>query len=886
MSREILPPHLNFTSYDLNITPDLEQFTYKCKETIVFFVSSETDEITLNGKDFNIDHVTVVYDGEIYTPTEINRYSPETVTLSLPIVLIPKIGMYGIINLELSGTINDQLCGFYRTAYTSVDGQKKYAGTTQFESHDARRAFLCADEPGRKATFAVTLNVPKDLQALSNTPIQKESQCTWNSALKTVQFNQTPLMSTYLLAWYIGELEFVETTCKLPKTDKPLTIRTYTTPGKKDQATFANDFGAKVIAYFSEYFDIDYPLEKLDQIGVPDFAAGAMENWGLVTYRETALLTSSTTSVGTKMRVAETIAHELAHQWFGNLVTPEWWNELWLKEGFATYIAWMALDKFYPEWKCWDYFVANVFEQALALDELDSSHPINNDVKFVSDIDEIFDTISYLKGASMLRMLAAWLGEKDFQKGLVEYLKMFKYQNTTSEDLWNHLSTASGKNVAEVMDSWINQQGFPLVTVSKNRFNQYLFSQEPYGGDQTDLRLWKIPLNMNWLLPEPQLLSEMILEEPWSCIKIDDGQELVKANIGRTGFYRMRYHPSMDQTLKAYIDQKKLSAVDRGEIFSGMFDLAKRGYDVTTRALGFLSSYEDESEYIVWSEIVSRLNSLKFVSTGSDCGPQIKAKIESFYKKCLTPHLVKLGWDFSQNDTYEMTKFRQLVISTLAGIGEPTVLETCRNCFADFVKTVNESADGTGVADFSSLNPNIRLSVFVAVIRFSETGEEFEALKDLYSKVTDPAVRVEILKALGSTPDGLLLGQALDFSFKSGQVRIQDMDYVLLSLYPGNSILAWKYITGNWIKILSVFGNGGMGLLHGLVCFPLDGLLLPDEIKCAKDFLAEQEADVKTIRNSIKQEFEQTQKLLEWFNRDRERLIEWSAPDGSPDGSE
>ena len=329
------------------------------------------------------------------------------------------------------------MCGFYRTKYTAADGSEKFAGTTQFESHDARRAFLCADEPGRKSTFSVTLNVDKDLTALCNTPVLSENECVWDPSKKTVQFEITPVMSSYLVAWYVGELEYSETECVQPCSGKTTIVRTYTVPGKRDQGIYANDFAAKVLQYFSKYFDIDYPLAKLDQIAVPDFAAGAMENWGLVTYRDLLILYNDSSSEFMKMQVAATIAHELAHQWFGNLVTPEWWNDLWLKEGFATYIGWMAVDYFNPEWKCWEYFVAERYQRALALDELDSSHPINNDVKKVSQIDEIFDTISYLKGASMLRMLANLLGRIRFpmwSPNISEKISISKYNHGRSLD--------------------------------------------------------------------------------------------------------------------------------------------------------------------------------------------------------------------------------------------------------------------------------------------------------------------------------------------------------------------------------------------------------------------------------------------------------------------
>lgn len=864
--REILSQHLKFTHYDLDITPNLVDFKFDCSETIVFYVAQATKEIILNGKHLTVDHVRVVYDGEVYIPSV--RYEKETIHFEFEHELEPIIGMNGTIAIKFRGTLNDHLCGFYKTRYVLPDGTEKFAGTTQFESHDARRAFVCADEPGKKATYALTLNVPKPLIALSNTPVASSTECIWDNTLKTVRFRSTPVMSSYLVAWYVGELEYVETTCKQPLSGKETTVRTYTTPGKKEQAEYANEYAAKVLEYFADYFDIDYPLPKMDQIAVPDFAAGAMENWGLVTYREQLILQNESTSDFMKMQIAATIAHELAHQWFGNLVTPEWWNDLWLKEGFATYIGWMAVNHFNPEWKCWQYFTVECYQRALALDELDSSHPINNNVKKVEEVDEIFDTISYLKGASMLRMLASWLGESDFKMGMRTYLKKFQYQNAVTEDLWEHLSISSNKNVAETMDSWINQQGYPLVTVSKNRFNQYLFSQQPYGGERTDRRKWKIPLNLSWKVKD-DVLFDTVLEDSWTMVGIENNQQLVKVNMGRSGFFRTQYDPSMDFYLKECIKSCKLETLDRSEIFATMFDLGKRGYDDTLRALEFLEYYENEPDFLVWYEIISRLNNLKFVWKDH---PVVRESINTFLTRVLKPQLQTLGWDFKVEDTYQTMKMRQLVISTLAGIGEETVLNTCRKCFDDFIRDPSSP-------DNSALNPNIRLSVFVSVVRHSGgAGKELQQLRDAFSQVASLEIRCEILEALGSTKDPEELKKSFDFSFKSGLVRLQDMDYVLYNIDKSLTMNAWEYITKNWDNILETFGTNGVGggLIHWLVCAPLSNMILPEERHQVADFLEKHEKDVQSIQNGIRQVTERCEKLYEWYARDKDAVISWA----------
>jgi len=853
LQREVLGEDVKFIHYDLNITPNFSDFIFNLYETITFNLEKTTNEIILNAKDLVIEKSIVIYGGEILTPSSI-KYEKETVHLLFSKELLYENDNYGIIQAHVRGEINDKMCGFYRSKYTFEESEK-FAGTTQFESHDARRAFLCADEPGKKSTFSVTLNVEKELTALSNTPVVSEIDCDWNSDLKSIRFDKTPIMSTYLLAWYIGELEYVETTCKQPKTQNDIIIRTYTTPGKKDNAIYANNYAAKVLEYFAEYFDIDYPLEKLDQIAVPDFSAGAMENWGLVTYRETYILSSDTTSSYMKMQIAETISHELAHQWFGNLVTPLWWNDLWLKEGFATYISIMAVNHFDPEWKSWEYFVSTYCEGALSLDELSSSHPINNNVSRVEDVDEIFDTISYLKGASMLRMLAQWLGPDVFRQGLRTYLKEFKYENAVTDDLWKHLSNSSGMSVKELMDSWINVQGYPLVKVCKEN-DKYNLTQLDYGNKLSGNN-WNIPLSI--ILQNGDHMK-LIMNDNTMNLDLKDSN-LLTINNERIGFFRTVYSNEMDSHFMKLIEEKGLNVFNRAEIFSTLFDLSKEGYHKTSRSLNIIHAYKDE-EYLVWNSIISRLNSLKFVWKNNDL---VKIGIEDFYKKSLKKYVTELGWNPNECDTYQTIKMRNLVISTLAGIGEEKTLEKCRFYFSEFIKSIRN-----GDNDFK-INSDIRFSVFASVVRFSENNNEVTQLIDIFNLVNSAEIKVEILKAIGCTRDKETLIKSLEFAFKSNIVRAQDNDYVLLNVDNGMVKHAWEYLCSNW-DLIKKLGNG---IGKWTVCSILRTTILPEEQEYICKFLDNHEEDIKNIRNSIKQCIERNAKLYEWYQRDNDDVIEW-----------
>uniref|UniRef100_A0A1X7VNA5 Uncharacterized protein n=1 Tax=Amphimedon queenslandica TaxID=400682 RepID=A0A1X7VNA5_AMPQE len=429
-----LPTDVVPVNYTLELKPDLQKFTFAGKVCITLKVNTPTKTVCLNSADIEISNVTC---GD-QVGTVSYQKEDERVSFDFPQeISSPE----ATLNIVFTGILNDQMKGFYRSKYTRPDEPdvERYTAVTQFEF--SRLDCLACCSPRLHA----------------NTDVKETKE---DGDSKTVVFNRTPIMSTYLLAFIVGEYDYIE-----DKDSNGVVVRVYTPLGKKEQGRFALNIATKTLPFYRKYFNVPYPLPKIDLIAIPDFAAGAMENWGLVTYRERLLLASEDSPISSKQIVAIVVGHELAHQWFGNLVTMEWWTDLWLNEGFASWIEYLCVDYCHPEFDIWTQFLAQDYAQALSLDALSNSHPIEVIVGPPSEVEEIFDTISYSKGASVIRMLHNWIGDDDFRKGMNAYLTKYEYKNTKTVDLWTCLAAASGKPVMEVMKTWTQQMGYPVLTV-------------------------------------------------------------------------------------------------------------------------------------------------------------------------------------------------------------------------------------------------------------------------------------------------------------------------------------------------------------------------------------------------------------------------------------
>src|SRR5580700_2934653 len=479
-----LPRTIEPEIYHIELEPDIATATFSGTVRIDAVVHETADEIVLNAAELAISDVEVLTSDGITVLCSVSFNDELEQVTFRPADLIPPGPC--TISCRFSGTLNDKLRGFYRSTYTGPDGETHTMATTQFESVDARRAFPCFDEPDRKAVFEITLIVEPDLDAISNSPIVDIDQVGDN---QRIRFAPTMKMSTYLVAFVVGRLEMTET---VDVDGVPL--RVVCTPGKLPLAEFALEVGAFALRFFTEYFNIPYPGDKVDLVAIPDFAAGAMENLGCITFRDTALLVDQDEAARSELeRVADVIAHELAHMWFGDLVTMGWWEGIWLNEAFATFMEVLCVDAFRPAWERWVSFGLER-EAALAVDGLHSTRPIEYPVGSPDEANGMFDVLTYQKGGSVLRMLEQYLGAEVFRDGVRRYLTEHSYGNTVTADLWDALEAVSGQPVRAVMDSWILQGGHPVVSRTDGTLAQAPFSYGSRGRTSAIGERWSVPV--------------------------------------------------------------------------------------------------------------------------------------------------------------------------------------------------------------------------------------------------------------------------------------------------------------------------------------------------------------------------------------------------------
>ncbi|KAL4788415.1 peptidase family M1-domain-containing protein [Aspergillus varians] len=788
----VKPGHYGISLFDLQLG---DSWGYKGIVKITSKVNGPTNEVVLNSKEIEVLHAEVLRtDGaNLATASDISYdQKSERVTLRFPEEL-PQSEI--IVSISFTGTMNNAMAGFYRSKYKSTveptpdtpkEGDFYYMLSTQFESCDARRAFPCFDEPNLKATFDFEIEVPRGQTAISNMPVKSEKDGS-KPEFKVVSFDTTPVMSTYLLAWAVGDFDYVEALTERKYQGNSIPVRVYTTKGLKEQARFALECAHRTIDYFSEVFEIEYPLPKADLLAVHEFAMGAMENWGLVTYRTTAVLFDEGKSdTRYKNRIAYVVAHELAHQWFGNLVTMDWWDELWLNEGFATWVGWLAVDHFYPEWNIWSQFVAEGVQQAFQLDSLRASHPIQVPVKNALEVDQIFDHISYLKGSSVIRMLSTHLGRETFLQGVAQYLKAHAYGNATTNDLWSALSQASKQDVNSFMDPWIRKIGFPVVTVTEEtgqleiRQNRFLSTGD--AKPEEDQTTWWIPLGIK---SGPGLTAQ----EPRALVSKADtiqsiGQDsFYKINKDLSGFYRTNYSPNRLEKLGQSLGS--LSTEDKIGLIGDAAALAVSGEGTSAALLSLLEGFKDERNYLVWSQISSSVGNLRSVFSQNEA---VAEGLKKFARELSSPAAKKIGWEFKPDEDYLTVQLRKLLIAMSGLAGNESIVTEAKKRF-DLWATAK---------DKSAIHTNLRSTIFSIAVS-EGTRTEYNSVKDEYLR-TDSVDGKEIcLAALGRTKDAVLVDDYLDFVF-SDKVAIQDVHNGAVSLATNSKVrhLLWEYLKKNW----------------------------------------------------------------------------------------
>ncbi|MDQ5971101.1 MAG: puromycin-sensitive aminopeptidase [Patescibacteria group bacterium] len=830
-----LPSHITPIRYNLTLKPDLENFTFWGKEVIDLVIDKEVKEITLHSKDIDIETAQA----GVQFATKISYdIKAETATFTFK-NKIPK----GKIKLTLvfNGIINETLRGFYKSKY-EIDGVTKHLATTQFEATDARRAFPCFDEPAQKAVFDVSLIIPGTHTAISNTlPTSiKEHE----AGYKIISFAPTPKMSTYLLAFIIGDFEYVE------KNAGQTLVRVYTTSGKKHQAKFALDTAIRCLEFYNKYFDIPYPLPTLDLIAIPDFESAAMENWGAITFRETALLVDAeNTSLVTKQWVAIVIAHEIAHQWFGNLVTMKWWTDLWLNEGFASYMENLCTDHLFPEWHVWDLYLADRYAVALKLDALQNSHPVEVTVHHPDEISEIFDMVSYAKGSAVIRMLAEYLGADVFRDGLRHYLKKHSYNNTETIQLWESFEKVSKKNVVKMMNTWTKQTGYPLITLSK-KGNQYSAAQERFFSSRISREKYNKGKKQLWHTPFAYKTNNEILK----TISTKNKVPLIGANIGKLNFeersfVRTRYDKETILRLKEEILDGKLSVKDRLGLIRDMFALAEGGYIDTVTALDFSLAYKNETEYIVWAELASGIGKV-YALFGDDT-------YKKYALSLFSPLAEKMTWNHIKGEPHSHTFLRSLAISGAGSYGDKNIIKHAEILFKDRIK--------------NPIRADIRSTVY-AIVAQNGGQKEWNLFKNLYLKEKMHEEQERYGRALAQFRDNKNLCATLHFAISS-DVRTQDAPFMIGAVW-GNTYgrdLAWKFVKSNYKIILKTWGEGGHFLSRLLS--PLGTHSTKKDAEDIKKFFKRNPAPGSA--RTLEQAYEKIYSNVSWVQADKNNVKKW-----------
>ncbi len=838
----LLPDDVKFIHYDLELEPDFEKFEFRGAVRITCQVIRPTKSITLHAAGLTFSAgARVGYENHcgndvISFASQIQfDDAQERVTIQFEKELPTKL-VY--LTIAYSGELNDSMKGFYRSSYVAADGTTKYLAVTQCESTDARRVLPCGDEPALKATFAVTLIRPVGMHALSNMPIHWDVPHGDNK--RKVQFGVTPKMSTYLLAIVIGDLDFIETEMK-----SGTRVRVYTTPGKSEQGRFALETACRALEFYNAYFWIKYPLPKLDMVAIPDFAAGAMENWGLVTYRENALLIDPVhSSAAAYKRVAEVVCHELAHMWFGNLVTMTWWTHLWLNEGFATWVASHAMHHLFPDWNVWNHFVADEYEAGLQLDALRSTHPIEVAVSHPDEISQIFDDIAYAKGASVIRMIHEELGAEAFREGLHRYLHRFAYGNASTDDLWASLSQASGQDVAALMSSWTKQPGFPIVRFFDDIDDDHTtthIEQERFVADGS--ALLPSEREQRWKLPR------QIYQQEGNSWKI---------NVGQSSFVRVHYTSEHLRGLGYSIEHGTLPPLDRYGIISDTHALTRAGKVDVVDLLTLIAMYRRETDYTVWTAVTAALADLR--SLVEDDAVLVR-RFKEFECRILTRIHGVLGVVEGTNDSHDTKLLRGLIMGAIGSAGNRPTIHQARALFMDHFS-------GTEI-----LNPNLRAPTYKLIAR-EANWDYYTKLIALLEQATLQEERVRILHAMGLVEEPAIIQDLLALIFERKLIRTSDIVYVMPAMgsHPGGRLALWDYVRTNWGVINESYGKGTR-----MISRILEGMISGHATTNAADMFEVffHLNPVPSATSKIAQSIETVRTRAAWRQRDSAKIAEF-----------
>jgi puromycin-sensitive aminopeptidase len=832
LPRDVVPSH-----YELVLEPDLDTARFAGTAAITVEVVSPTDEVVCNALDLEIHDAVLVSGGRTIALSATVDEAGERVTLRAP---HPLPAGPASLQLRFAGTLNDKLRGFYRSTFTDDAGVTHTMATTQFEATDARRAFPCWDEPDFKASFGVTLVIDERLDAVSNGALVSDEPT--GDGRRRLRFAPTMVMSTYLVAFVVGPLEFTRT---VDAGGVPL--RVVHRPGRAHLAELGLDVGAFCLRYFADYFDVPYPGDKVDLVSIPDFAFGAMENLGCVTFRETALLVDPATATQPELqRVVDVVAHELAHMWFGDLVTMRWWNGIWLNEAFATFMEMKATDAYRPDWQRWtDFGLSRT--AAFDVDSLQSTRPIEYEVVSPADAEGMFDVLTYEKGAAVVRMLEQYLGEQRFREGIRAYMRTHAYGNTETSDLWDAIETASGEPVRRIMESWIFQRGYPVVSVTGRDERGIALAQHrfrfgtPAADDATT---WFVPVRARVQGPSGEREVRLLLDGATGVLPVAADEDIVTLNVEGSGFYRVQLDGAALLRI-AESGPSGLSPIERYGLVDDTVALALARRVDAPVLMAFLGGFGDEDDLSVWQRIVGALDALWRATAPTDRAP-FAARIDAIVR----PAHARLAGAPDLDD-----RGRQLRATLFGALGRlagaPDVVAEARRIRAEGHDDPSLVAAALSVvATHATADDH---AAFVRELRAATSPQDEDRLRGALTEVPG-AAELNATAALVLTPD----------------IRSQDGPYLLARAMQNrvHGDRVWRFVTDHWDDLNTRFPSNSIArMLSGIVA-----LAEPATAAAVTEFLAAH--PVPQGRTQVDQHLERLQVNVDFRQRARPLLAQ------------
>lgn len=837
-----LPRHITPSHYSICLDLDFDNLDFDGDVLIDIGVSEATDEIILNAADLDVASVTVrESDIEVRGISFDDEY--ERMTISLDSTMRP--GTYSL-NIKYRGTINDQLRGLYQSVYRDSDGEEHLIATSQCQSTDARRILPCWDEPDFKATYQTTMVVPEHLEAFSNT--RELERIDLGNGRVEFRFAQTMKMSSYLLAFVAGPFEATE-----PREVLGTPMRIIVPKGNLHLTDVAMENAVFCFEYLSDYYGIPYPGDKLDHIAIPDFAAGAMENVGLITYRDAYLIIDEKRASHAELQASlDVIGHEIAHQWFGNLVTLAWWEGAWLNEAFASFMELKATDTKKPQWKRWLAFGNLEVAGAMTTDQLTTTRPIEFEVNAPDEVDEMFDAITYGKGSAVLRMIEMFIEEDRFRIGVGNYLSKHQYGNTVTPDLWEALDGVCVWPVSEIMDTWIYQRGFPQIDVVRTpdglKFSQQRYLVTP---DERDTTIWSVPLQLRGSIDGEPFHRKVLLDSHADTIRLEGNIDWVVANAWGHGFYRTSYSDDIFEDLFSNLDE--LDDIERHSLVSDTLAFVRNGQVPAASFLDLIGRFQDEEEHAVWSVIVSGLGLIEHHTLDE----AVRGRFEEFVRELLRPAFDRLGWEPADDDPDLDRKLRGMLIGALGNLGEDNAV----------IKAANQIARDliSGDTHYDPEVANASLAVFAR----HGSKKEYDALWETYQEASTPLERRKYLRSVAVVEHVDLAVRTLD-RILNQDIRTQDGYWVLAELVGGKAGPGvWAEARENWDRVLSVMP----GFTKKYVVAGIPALSQPEVATDVKAFFSEN--PMPDIKMALAQRLERLDANVSLRERETPRIKDY-----------